>query len=316
MRQKLLMIGVAALILVLALGGVAGCAGQAALSSSEATPTATNGEAGRSSSAPPESAERGWVGVTLGTADQGVRVASVVAGSPAEKAGLKQGDVIVRVDGNRVRQPSDVVRALSDVKAGEQVTLTVLRNGQELDVAVTTSKRPGSDADVEVGGAPLENWLRQLPGLENVGPGEALQRFVRANVTLIGRDGQEIKLTVVAGQVKAIADDSIAIDPNGESAGPESYRIVSSTLMREGSRKISPSDIRVGDTVVVVTKTDSSDALAVLRIVESKLKITLPRPSSIPGWDALREKLRDLGLPGLPEILVPDPNKDYGFKLN
>ena len=77
---------------------------------------------------------------------EGALVASVVAGSPAEKAGLKQGDVILSVDGTAV----DAKNALGDLiaakKVGDTVTLSVGSRGQSpRDVKVALEKNPAKD---------------------------------------------------------------------------------------------------------------------------------------------------------------------------
>ena len=63
-------------------------------------------------------------------------VLSILPGSPAEKAGLKAGDVILQVDGTRVTFPSQLIEVISK-KANTAVTMTVSRNGTPQDVAVT-----------------------------------------------------------------------------------------------------------------------------------------------------------------------------------
>jgi serine protease Do len=53
------------------------------------------------------------------------------------------GDLITAIDGNPVRQFSDLLSYLiNETSPGDQVTLTVLRNGQQMDIAVTLQPRP------------------------------------------------------------------------------------------------------------------------------------------------------------------------------
>jgi len=63
-------------------------------------------------------------------------VDEVIAGKPAERAGLKAGDRIVAIDGEPVRSPADVA-AHTNAKPGVAVTFRVVRDGAEIDVAVT-----------------------------------------------------------------------------------------------------------------------------------------------------------------------------------
>jgi C-terminal processing protease CtpA/Prc len=70
----------------------------------------------------------------------GVLVSSVEENSPAEKAGLKAGDVITEADGQQVGDADDLVRALGAKDEGE-VTLTVVRDKQRRTVRVTPERR-------------------------------------------------------------------------------------------------------------------------------------------------------------------------------
>lgn len=70
----------------------------------------------------------------------GVLVTSVSENSPAAKAGLKAGDVIIAVDGEKVQGPGDLSRAISKQKDGD-VTLTVVRDKNQRTFKVTPEKR-------------------------------------------------------------------------------------------------------------------------------------------------------------------------------
>jgi regulator of sigma E protease len=63
-------------------------------------------------------------------------IRSVLPGDPADKAGLKPGDAVVAVDGERVILSSDLVKATSK-NAGKTITVTITRNGQEQQLSVT-----------------------------------------------------------------------------------------------------------------------------------------------------------------------------------
>lgn len=61
-------------------------------------------------------------------------IASVVDGSPAERAGLKKYDIITRVNGSEEADVDDVLDAIRGARAGEEFKLTVLRGGQPVEV--------------------------------------------------------------------------------------------------------------------------------------------------------------------------------------
>jgi len=86
----------------------------------------------------------GRIGVTVsdveateGKTTAGVRVDSVDEGSPAEKAGLRKGDVVVEFDGERVRSVRQFTRLVSETPVGRTVSAAVLRDGQRTTVSVT-----------------------------------------------------------------------------------------------------------------------------------------------------------------------------------
>jgi len=68
--------------------------------------------------------------------DSGLMVSEVREGSPAEKAGVKAGDIIVEANGTPVKGHMDLMRVLNDKKDGD-VTLTIVRNGSRQTVTVT-----------------------------------------------------------------------------------------------------------------------------------------------------------------------------------
>ncbi|MBV8171408.1 MAG: trypsin-like peptidase domain-containing protein [Candidatus Eremiobacteraeota bacterium] len=72
----------------------------------------------------------------------GVVVTNVVAGSPADKAGLAQGDVIVELNHNKVKDPSDIANAVSKLKTGDKVSLLVWRKGSLTPFDVTLADMP------------------------------------------------------------------------------------------------------------------------------------------------------------------------------
>ncbi|MEW5765112.1 MAG: M28 family peptidase [Acidobacteriota bacterium] len=99
---------------------------------------------------PSEMAGRGFR-VYLGTIPdytgevKGVRLMGVRAGSPAEQGGLRKGDVIVGFAGKTIENVYDYTYALQDHKPGETVAVTVLRDGNRVDLTVLLGRRPGKD---------------------------------------------------------------------------------------------------------------------------------------------------------------------------
>ena len=88
----------------------------------------------------------GIVGESLGQEDQlaeffgvqeGVLVRSVKKGSSAEKAGLKAGDVITKIDDSKVTSSMEITRVLRGLKTKKSFGITVVRNKKEMPLTVT-----------------------------------------------------------------------------------------------------------------------------------------------------------------------------------
>ena len=74
-------------------------------------------------------------------ADSGVVIEDVLPDSAAEKAGLKDGDVIVSIDGNKVESEQDIRRTLRDLENPKPLAIGILRDGKPLNISVTPEKR-------------------------------------------------------------------------------------------------------------------------------------------------------------------------------
>jgi serine protease Do len=87
---------------------------------------------------------------------KGALVAEVNAGSPAEKAGIKRGDIIIEFNGHPVAEMNDLPRLVADTVPGTKASVKVLRDGKEktFNVTVTelTEERQASEAKEEGGG--------------------------------------------------------------------------------------------------------------------------------------------------------------------
>jgi putative serine protease PepD len=84
-----------------------------------------------------------YIGVSLSpTSTGGAEVESVEPNSPASNAGLKQGDLIIAVDGGRVASTEQLIEIGASHKPGQNVTLTIKRGGATVSVTLTLASRP------------------------------------------------------------------------------------------------------------------------------------------------------------------------------
>jgi len=77
---------------------------------------------------------------------EGALVTDVVANSPAAKAGIKSGDVIVAVDGQKIKNSNDLQMAIMYRRPGERVTVTVVRDKKTMTLEVVLEERPAEGA--------------------------------------------------------------------------------------------------------------------------------------------------------------------------
>jgi putative serine protease PepD len=95
-----------------------------------------------------EAIQRPYLGVSTGPTSlansAGAKVATVVSGGPADKAGIQEGDVIVEVAGKPVKEPADVASAIADKKPGDHVDVKVQRDGFTQGLDATLGKRPAN----------------------------------------------------------------------------------------------------------------------------------------------------------------------------
>jgi len=97
--------------------------------------------------------DRGWLGVQIQSVtpdiasslglhdDKGALVADVTENSPASRAGLHQGDVIIDLNGTHISDSRDLSRDVANLHAGEKASFTILRDGSRRTVVATIEKR-------------------------------------------------------------------------------------------------------------------------------------------------------------------------------
>jgi putative serine protease PepD len=92
-----------------------------------------------------DTVETGYLGVELARrtdGGSGALVTDVVAGSAAAKAGIKEGDVVVAVDGAPITGQAALVATIRDLAPGDTTTVSLVRDGRPLDVTVVLGQRP------------------------------------------------------------------------------------------------------------------------------------------------------------------------------
>lgn len=95
----------------------------------------------------PRESKRPKVGLQLAdTKDgKGVRVVSVETGSPPAEAGIREGDIIVRIDGRRVHHTDDARAGLLQEDGSDDLRIGVLRKGREMEFRIDLSPKPTAE---------------------------------------------------------------------------------------------------------------------------------------------------------------------------
>jgi C-terminal processing protease CtpA/Prc len=125
--------------------------------------------------------------------DSGILIARVEPDTPAQKAGLKSGDVITEINGQKVRTQKDLRKELDDVKEGESANLTILRQGKSQKISVQPEVRQFHMPELESLGE-----LRELKNLGELGNLEELRNLknrpeFRDSMRDLRREMQELK---------------------------------------------------------------------------------------------------------------------------
>ena len=136
--------------------------------------------------------------------EKGALVASTQDGTPAEKAGLKSGDVITAVDGEPVADARELTRKIGALKPGAKAEITYLRDGKERTATVALASQPG---EKEAKAAPSRSddglpklGLELVPAREGEGvavaavdpDGPAAQKGVKEGDVILEVGGQAV----------------------------------------------------------------------------------------------------------------------------
>jgi predicted metalloprotease with PDZ domain len=177
---------------------------------------------------------QGWLGVfveskTPGPGERGVLVVRIIEDGPAEAAGLKKGDRILRIDDVDLLKFEDLGKALHQAGDGKEVRLLVLREDEEMALPLVLGKRPSKE-EMErqwVIAAPegilsppsrLERIRRGFLGVDVLPLTEGLMEYFRAEgggvlVSRVTPDSPAEKGGILAGDVITVVNGSLVESP-------------------------------------------------------------------------------------------------------
>jgi serine protease Do len=159
---------------------------------------------------------------------RGALVADVVPGGPADKAGIKAGDVIVSFDGKSVHDGHDLPAMVASAAVGREVSVSVIRNGKELGISAVVAKLESGGTRLAENRQPSQGkWGLQVQDLDSETARQLGLKNVRDGVVVAGvlpgspayqasvRPGDVI-LEVNRQKVKSVEDLKEKIEKAGE----------------------------------------------------------------------------------------------------
>jgi serine protease Do len=94
---------------------------------------------------------RGWLGVSISDTEEGrVRIVEIEKESPAELAGLEEGDTILKVEGKKISSAKELALETRRKKPGKNVTLEIERDGKKMNVEVKLGEYPEREVKREI----------------------------------------------------------------------------------------------------------------------------------------------------------------------
>jgi membrane-associated protease RseP (regulator of RpoE activity) len=180
-----------------------------------------------------------YLGVQIVQAADGPTVGSVIADSPADKAGLQRGDVIKAIDGTSVSDVQAIRDAIKDKKAGDTVTVSITRDGNAQDMTVTLEAPP----------MPLEQANPLLPELKGIPRDELFSHLLGGSFQFTDQDGKAHTASVDLGTVSSVDANAKTIDVDLNSGGSKKYTISGDVVAVPGDL----SEYANGDNVAIVS---------------------------------------------------------------
>ena len=165
---------------------------------------------------------RGYLGMSIGDVTEEIReafnlseargalVQSVDPGKPADKAGIRHGDVVVDVDGKPIRNNRELIDYISYLPVGTEVKVGVIRNGQRMVLTARTAQRPVEGDEAEEESTRAVEPVRDKLGLTVQNLSAELRRLHSVPENLAGIIVTDVKNVSPAGEANISEGDVIS----------------------------------------------------------------------------------------------------------
>lgn len=209
--------------------------------------------------------------------NRGVEVAHLEEDSPAAKAGIKQGDVVLEYNGEKVEGVDQLIRLVRDTPPGRQVTMAVWRNGATENVTVTVGARKNMVIETPSGPVtvPTVPPMPAIPAIPPIPPIDIPRFEMSWQTPLIGIEGESLapqgQLADFFGVKDGVLVKSVIKNSPAEKAGLKAGDVIVNV---DGSKVTTPREIT---SVLRSNRNKTSFTLTVVRNKkEMPLTVMLP----------------------------------------
>jgi membrane-associated protease RseP (regulator of RpoE activity) len=236
---------------------------------------------------------------------RGVGVTEVVKDSPAEKAGLRKGDVIVGFNGEAVTSTRKLNRLVNESSPDQDVRLTIARGGAEQEVSATLTKRDNfnkvwNEKAREEMRQKIEKMRKDLPAKIKTGDGTWTINMGSYRRLGIGTQTLTKQLADYFGVSDGILVTSVAENSAASKAGLKAGDVITAV---DGEKVDSPGDI----TRAINKKDDGSVTLTVVRDRSSRSVTVTPEKLPAGSGDIRTIVVPRIEIPTIPAITVTTP---------
>jgi serine protease Do len=242
---------------------------------------------------------------------RGVGITSVIKDSPAEKAGLRKDDVILRIDNESVTSVRKLNRLVSEVAPDQTVQIGISRGGSEQEMAVTIGKRENQfNAMRDLEGkivTPEGKW--RIEGLEGFGRGKDGFTFAFGNNRRIGVSTTTLtkQLADYFGVTDGVLVTSVTDDGPAAKAGIKAGDVITSV---DGEKVDSAGDLsralnkkKEGEVTLTIVRDKSQRSI---RVTPTEALAPLVRPGTVSGGGR-RVIVPRIEIPAIPEVNISIP---------
>jgi len=202
---------------------------------------------------------RGWLGVSVQgitediakklklKTEEGALVSDVFKGDPADKAGIKAGDVIIEIDGKHVKNTHELIKIVAGITVGEKIRIKILRDGTQKTFTVSVTERPES---------------KELAGEE---PEEVGKYFGMTVQAITPEIAEHLGLPNITGVIITQVKDGGPADEAGVQTGDIIRRINNSEISSLEQYQSVMAESASEDTILVLIQRGKSKFFAVIR---------------------------------------------------